>query len=244
MLAKVGFPLPHSTELKRHCWEQAVPYPKLLHYYVKCWFFRLRLPVSDTILQAAFDCILKMEDGSISELIQERPALFMQHRLIINLLLGIEWVLFTNVLGNWDTWAYWYTQEKNISENSVVTPKRWEAPAPSSGLHEEMESQCCSGEDPLVCYWPPICCASRGHRQKTWLPRVLWSALAPGLDVANSNCCCLSPVHLCVLAVRPSALFVCTGLLPFTAAGLCSSDPAVRLHISSPSASKTPLYVD
>lgn len=143
-------------------------------------------------------------------------------------------------LGHMSIWIY---SGKNISENSVVTPERWEAPAPSSGLHEEMESQCCSGEDPLVCYWPPIC-ASRGHRQKTWLPRVLWSALAPGLDVANSNCCRLSPVHRCVLAVRPSALFVCTWLFPFTAAGLCSSDPAVRLHISSPSASKTPLYVD
>ena len=69
--------------------------------------------MSDTILQAAVDSTLNIEDGCVSGLTQGWSALFVQHRLIINLLLGVEKVLFTEVWGNWYTGAYSYVQEKH-----------------------------------------------------------------------------------------------------------------------------------
>lgn len=174
-----------------------VLYSESLHYYVKYWIFRLL--VNDTILQAAVDSTLNIEGGCVSGLTHDWSVLFMQHRLIINLLLGVEKVLFTKVLGNWYTWAYWYVREKHAwvfhrhcrerrsCRSLVWTPymKRWKPGPAAAGA-------------PLIHYWSSMCIKGPSENG---LPQVLWFGWFLVLLWPTLIPVCFSSAHLSVLAV-------------------------------------------
>lgn len=189
----------------------------------------------DTILQAAVDSTLNIEDGCVSGLTQGCSALFVQHRLIINLLLGVEKVLFTEVWGNWYTWAYSYVQEKHAwvfrrhcrerrgDRFLVWTPymKSWKPGPAAAGA-------------PSTYYWSTMCI--KGPSEE-WLPQVLWFGCFLVLLWPT-----LIPVFLLFtcLSVHPSAQFVCTSS---SLSPLLLDSVALTLRSDSASSALVPFQV-